>query len=94
MRLLKLDNGGCYILELFQKDKVPPYAILSHTWGRRDDDEVTYQEIMDGTGGNKLGFKKLDFCAQQAKHDDLTTSRWTPAVSIGPITIKMSLRRQ
>jgi len=72
MRLLKLDNDGRYSLESFQKDKIPQrYAILSHTWGQGDDDEVTYKDIVDGTGSNKPGFRKLEFCGKQAKHDDL-----------------------
>jgi hypothetical protein len=72
MRLLKLDNDGRYSLERFQKDKIPlRYAILSHTWGQGEDDEVTYKDIIDGTGNNKPGFKKLEFCGKQAKHDDL-----------------------
>jgi len=72
MRLLKLNNDGRYSLEGFQKDKIPQrYAILSHTWGQGEDDEVTYKDIIDGTGKNKPGFKKLEFCGKQAKHDDL-----------------------
>jgi hypothetical protein len=72
MRLLKLDDDGRYSLEQFQKDKIPlRYAILSHTWGQGKDDEVTYKDIIDGTGNNKPGFKKLEFCGKQAKHDDL-----------------------
>jgi hypothetical protein len=71
MRLLKLNDNGRYSLERFQKDKTPPYAILSHTWGRGEDDEVTYKDIIDGTGNKKPGFKKLEFCGKQAKHDDL-----------------------
>jgi hypothetical protein len=72
MRLLKLDHDGGYSLERFQKDKIPlRYAILSHTWGQGEDDEVTYKDIIDGTGNNKPGFKKLEFCGKQAKHDDL-----------------------
>jgi hypothetical protein len=72
MRLLKLDGDSRYSLERFQRDKIPlRYAILSHTWGQGDDDEVTYKDIIDGTGNNKSGFKKLEFCGKQAKHDDL-----------------------
>jgi hypothetical protein len=72
MRLLKLNDDGRYSLQWFQKDKIPlRYAILSHTWGQGEDDEVTYKDIMNGTGNNKPGFKKLEFCGKQAKHDDL-----------------------
>jgi hypothetical protein len=76
MRLLKLNDDGRYSLERFQKDKIPlRYAILSHTRGQGEDDEVTYKDIIDGTGNNKPGFKKLEFCGKQAKHDDLHYSR-------------------
>jgi hypothetical protein len=53
------------------RDEVPPYAILSHTWGTGEDDEVTFKDLNNGTANNKLGFQKLQFCAKQAKHDDL-----------------------
>jgi len=74
MRLLKIDNGnddGRFSLEWFRKDEIPPYAILSHTWGTRQDEEVTHQDIVDGTGRNKPGFQKLTFCGNQAKADGL-----------------------
>ena len=70
MRLLKLDDGR-FSLEWFPKDKIPPYAILSHTWGRGENDEVTFKDLIDGTADNKRGFKKLQFCGSQAKADDL-----------------------
>ena len=53
MRLLMIDNDGRFRLEWFSKDKIPPYAVLSHTWGRGKDDEVTYKDIIDNTGSNK-----------------------------------------
>src|ERR1700744_5217306 len=71
MRLLKIGGDGRFILEWFPKDKIPEYAILSHTWGRGEDKEVTYRDIMDGTGNNKPGFRKLTFCGNQAKADGL-----------------------
>jgi hypothetical protein len=71
MRLLKLNDDGSFSLEWFSEDKAPPYAILSHTWGTGKDDEVTFKDLKDGTGNNKPGFQKLQFCGNQAKHDDL-----------------------
>jgi hypothetical protein len=71
MRLLKLTDDGHFSLVWFPKDKIPPYAILSHTWGRGEDDEVTFRDLTDGTGKNKRGFQKLRFCGNQAKADDL-----------------------
>ncbi|KAF7571097.1 HET domain containing protein [Pyrenophora tritici-repentis] len=44
---------------------MPEYAILSHTWGE-DKDEVTFDDITKGTGTTKIGYRKLQFCAEQA----------------------------
>src|SRR5438045_9285414 len=71
MRLLKLNNDGRFSLVVFPKDKIPPYAILSHTWGRGEDDEITFKDMVNGTGDNKNGFQKLRFCGNQAKANDL-----------------------
>jgi hypothetical protein len=71
MRLLKLNDDGCFSLLWFPEDKIPPYAILSHTWGRGEDDEVTFKDLINRTGENKGGFQKLRFCGSQAKDDDL-----------------------
>ena len=70
MRLLQLDDGPSFSLADFAEDEVPRYAILSHTWGR-DGEEVTYKDIVDGTGNGKAGYDKLRFCAVQAKNDGL-----------------------
>jgi len=71
MRLLKFNDDGRFSLVWLPKDKIPPYAILSHTWGRGENDEVTFKDLIDGTADNKRGFKKLQFCGNQAKADDL-----------------------
>jgi hypothetical protein len=71
MRLLKLKDDCSFGPKWFSEDKVPPYAILSHTWGTGENDEVTFQDLTSGTVNNKPGFQKLQFCSQQAKHDDL-----------------------
>ncbi|KAF2679562.1 hypothetical protein K458DRAFT_114853 [Lentithecium fluviatile CBS 122367] len=33
-------------------DKIPPYAILSHTWSIGD--EVTFRDMIDGTAKTKV----------------------------------------
>jgi len=71
MRLLKLNSDGRFSLVWFPKDKIPPYAILSHTWGRGEDDEITFKDLVNGTGDNKKGFEKLRFCSNQAMANDL-----------------------
>ena len=66
MRLLKRNDAGNISLANFDDDNVPPYAILSHTWGG---EEVLFQEMLDGTGEGKLGYRKIQFCADQAWRD-------------------------
>lgn len=70
MRLLRIDNGGGVSFTRDLIEDIPPYAILSHTWGP-DDTEVTYSDLKDGTGKKKSGYDKLQFCIQQAQKDGL-----------------------
>jgi hypothetical protein len=52
-------------------ENIPPYAILSHMWGP-DEEEVTFEDLMNQTGENKAGYAtKLKFCANQAAKDGL-----------------------
>jgi hypothetical protein len=70
MRLLQLqENGGFSLVEYVGKD-IPPYAILSHTW-RKDDEEVTFKDVTESAGNSKAGYKKLIFCGEQAAKDGL-----------------------
>ncbi|KAF2464765.1 uncharacterized protein BDR25DRAFT_346560 [Lindgomyces ingoldianus] len=71
MRLLRYSDTGDFGLpEAFASDKtIPPYAILSHTW--EDGQEVTFKDLMDGTGKDKNGYHKIRLCAQQTKRDGL-----------------------
>ena len=60
MRLLERDDTGDFRLTSdIPDDKVPPYAILSHTWG---DEEVLFKDLADGTAKNKAGYTKIRFC--------------------------------
>src|SRR5215469_10524808 len=68
MRLLKLSNHGTLSLTEFFDDKIPPYAILSHTWA---DDEVTFKDLSEGTAKSKAGYIKINFCGEQATSDGL-----------------------
>jgi hypothetical protein len=71
MRLLQRDGTGRYSLtpNLSSRD-VPPYAILSHTWGP---DEVVFADLgkRPGDWQHKTGYKKIEFCAEQAKQHGL-----------------------
>jgi hypothetical protein len=68
MRLLKRETDGELVLTKHKDKEVPVYAILSHTWG---DEEVTLQDLEAGTGTEKLGWRKIQFCAAQSEVDGL-----------------------
>ena len=70
MRLLLDDGQGNLRLEVRDDDNIPRYAILSHTWGA-DSEEVTFRDLMEGTGKNKAGYDKIEFCRQQAASDGI-----------------------
>lgn len=72
MRLLLLNDSGEINItrDLVGDDTIPPYAILSHTWGA-DSEEVTFEDITNGTGKDKAGYKKILFCGEQARQNDL-----------------------
>lgn len=86
MRLLKTTDGRTYRLteNFLHQSQVPAYAILSHTW--EEDQEVTFDDLNKDTKSKyrklrsslrlrprseKRGYKKLRFCAKQAKRDGL-----------------------
>ncbi|KAF2185793.1 HET-domain-containing protein [Zopfia rhizophila CBS 207.26] len=69
--LLRSKNGEfSFAKDLGDDDPTPPYAILSHTWGL-DGEEVTFEDITNGTGKNKRGYNKIWFCGAQAEQDGL-----------------------
>jgi NACHT domain/Heterokaryon incompatibility protein (HET) len=72
MRLLRSSDTGelSFSKNFVGKDIIPPYAILSHTWGA-DAEEVTFEDLTKGTGKDKPGYEKIRFCGEQAKQDDL-----------------------
>jgi Heterokaryon incompatibility protein (HET) len=66
MRLLYFDGSGRLTSTNFSRKIIPPYAILSHTWG---DDEFLFEDLVNGTGYGKAGYEKILFCGEQAAHD-------------------------
>jgi hypothetical protein len=70
MRLLKFDITGNLSLTEDLNDDIPPYAILSHTWGR-DEDEVTFGDRRLLFDKSKAGYNKIRFCGEQARKDGL-----------------------
>ena len=70
MRLLKFDDQGELSPTGDLQDDIPPYAILSHTWGD-DKDEVNFDDLKHKSFKNKRGYTKIQFCGEQAKKDNL-----------------------
>ena len=70
MRLLKIAHRGELSLTKDLIEDIPPYAIFSHTWGA-DEEEVTFRDLKDGSGKNKAGYAKIQFCGEQARKDGL-----------------------
>ncbi|APA11969.1 hypothetical protein sscle_08g067390 [Sclerotinia sclerotiorum 1980 UF-70] len=71
MRLLECDNADGYRLtKALLDNNIPPYAILSHTWGS-DEQEVNFEDINSGNGKEKTGYEKLQFCGKQAAYDNI-----------------------
>jgi Heterokaryon incompatibility protein (HET) len=73
MRLLQCQaNGGFSLTEDLVYEDLPRYAILSHTWGPNKE-EVTFEDIASPSGSarRKAGYKKIQFCSEQAAKDNL-----------------------
>lgn len=70
MRLLKFDSTGKLSLTADLDSDIPPYAILSHTWGR-DEDEITFDDLRLPSCESKTGYNKIRFCGEQARKDGL-----------------------
>jgi len=71
MRLLEiLPNGDFRLTPKLYDNKIPQYAVLSHTWGD-ESQEVTFEDMINGSGRQKAGYEKIRFCGKQAARDDL-----------------------
>jgi hypothetical protein len=76
MRLLEYREDGRITITTFENAAIPPYAILSHTWGA-DTEEVTFADLAKDDGEHKPdymdipGYKKIRFCGEQAQQDRL-----------------------
>ncbi|KAK4945858.1 hypothetical protein LTR10_014949 [Elasticomyces elasticus] len=66
-----------YKLKSFYDSNIPPYAILSHTWG---DDELTFQGIQNPESTTWPSFEKVRRTCELALIDDL---EWTSKM-VGP----------
>jgi hypothetical protein len=70
MRLLQYSESDELSIHSFDDGNIPPYAILSHTWGP-DGDEVTFEDLQAGNCKTKPGYKKVLFCGKWARRDNL-----------------------
>jgi hypothetical protein len=70
MRLLRFDQRGELSLSNNLLKNIPPYAILSHTWGD-ENEEVTFLDLKNGCGRTKTGYTKIKFCGDRAQEDGL-----------------------
>jgi hypothetical protein len=68
MRLLHFDRSETLTSTDFSQKTIPPYAILSHTWG---DAEFLFEDLVNDTGKSKAGYEKILFCGEQAARDHL-----------------------
>ena len=72
IRLLRYKPDGEIVFREPTSGNVPAYAILSHTWGKK---EVSFQDMEAGADMSKtvskVGWKKIQFCAKQAAADGL-----------------------
>jgi hypothetical protein len=67
---MRLINVRTYGLEEFYDNVIPPYAILSHTWG---DQEVFIHDMRYLEKAKlKKSFKKIKYACEQARADYLS----------------------
>ena len=75
MRLLYIaSDGRLNWTDDLADDQIPPYAILSHTWGGQEvayKDLRNYKDIQEVDTELEGGYQKIFFCAEQAKRDGL-----------------------
>jgi hypothetical protein len=78
MRLLHTatssDGKFRWTKDFIRSEEIPPYAILSHTWGEQEvvfDDLKSLDNVKDVDAKKEAGWNKIRFCAQQAKRDRL-----------------------
>ncbi|KAA8617476.1 HET domain containing protein [Pyrenophora tritici-repentis] len=76
MRLLYTASDGKlrWTNDIIRSEEIPPYAILSHTWGEQEvvfDDLKSLASVKDIDAKRGAGWNKIRFCAQQAERDGL-----------------------
>jgi hypothetical protein len=76
MRLLYTTSDGKFrwTKDIIRSKDIPPYAILSHTWGEQEvifDDLKSLDSVKDVDAQKEASWNKIRFCAQQAERDGL-----------------------
>jgi hypothetical protein len=76
MRLLYTASDGKlrWTKDIIRSEDIPPYAILSHTWGEQEvifNDLKNLDNVKDVDAKKEAGWNKIRFCAQQAERDGL-----------------------
>ncbi|KXJ89450.1 heterokaryon incompatibility protein-domain-containing protein, partial [Microdochium bolleyi] len=62
---MRLINTKTYQLKDFLDESIPPYAVLSHTWG---EDELVYKDLIKGPEAREApGFAKIEGCCKVAQ---------------------------
>ena len=65
---MRLINTRTLKLEQYFGENIPPYAILSHTWGVHEGDEVTYQDWQNLQLASRIkGYTKILYACRQAQ---------------------------
>ena len=65
---MHLLNSSTLKLSVFEGDRIPQYAILSHTW---DDEELSFNDIQDENPERFAGYAKIKAACLLAASDDL-----------------------
>lgn len=65
------DEGALRFHEFESSHETPAYAILSHTWDTNNKEELTFEDLETGSGQQKTGYSKIDFCKKQASVDEI-----------------------
>jgi heterokaryon incompatibility protein (HET) len=66
---MRLINVQTFEFEKFVGKDIPPYAIVSHTWG---DEEVVFEEFYSSESKHKAGYQKIKTSCEIAHRDGLT----------------------
>ncbi|KAF2997590.1 hypothetical protein E8E13_002695 [Curvularia kusanoi] len=87
MRLLKFDQDDNVSLteDLLNEDVIPPYAILSHTWG---EEEVTFDELKNAC------IQSLSYPEQEHRHNDIYRAVETCGWLLQDSNFNLWLRKQ